>query len=421
MFIPPSCSLDLPASPRAAAALPATFRAPGVSVRSLPRTAVRALSSALVALLSLAAGAQTVAAAPTRVLFVGDSITQGGQGYASYRYALYFDLLVAGYDVDFVGPRDAPHNNVSPQSGLYPNYDTTFDRDHAGYWGWRTDQVEALIQGIAFDAQPEVVVIHLGTNDVGQQGAAGVSNADANLRDIIGLIRLEVPTATFLVSKVVPLGAGAGGSYGANAGQVGPLNTAIEGVVADLDAPQSPVLLVDPNLGFDLATQMQGDQIHPNEFGEQFIADAFRIALEAVLPAGNPAPSVALTAPADGAVVIAPATFELAAAASDVNGSVVEVRFFADGAPIGADALAPYGVTWTPSPGSYQLTAVAEDDGGATRTSAPVAVTVLPPGSAVPVAVVNPSFEEPALGDGVVRNNSGIDGWTFTGTSATFR
>ncbi|MEO1085869.1 MAG: Ig-like domain-containing protein, partial [Acidobacteriota bacterium] len=194
-----------------------------------------------------------------------------------------------------------------------------------------------------------------------------------------------------------------------------------EGVVADLDTPQSPVHLVDPNLGFDLATMMQGDQIHPNVFGEQYIADAFRIALESILPAGNPAPSVALTAPADGAVAIAPATFELAASASDVNGSVVEVRFFADGALLGADALEPYGLTWTPAPGSYLLTAVAEDDGGATRTSAPVAVTVLPTGSAVPVAVVNPSFELPTLGDGAVRNNSGIDGWTFTGTSATFR
>ncbi|MEO1087168.1 MAG: G-D-S-L family lipolytic protein, partial [Acidobacteriota bacterium] len=95
----------------------------------------RVLSWTLVVLLSWVAGAQAVAAAPTRILFVGDSITQGGQGYASYRYPLYFDLLVAGYDVDFVGPRDAAHNNVPPQPALYPDYDTTFDRDHAGYWG----------------------------------------------------------------------------------------------------------------------------------------------------------------------------------------------------------------------------------------------------------------------------------------------
>ncbi|MCP5043475.1 MAG: hypothetical protein GY944_20805, partial [bacterium] len=180
------------------------------------------------------------ASAQTRIMPVGDSITQGGQGFASYRYPLYFDLVADGFAVDFVGSRDFLNGMTLPNATSYPNYLTTFDRDHEGYWGDRTDELEGVVQVAAQTFQPEVVLIHLGTNDIGQLGAAGVIAADQNLRDIITLMRTEVPNATFLLARVIPIGPGSG--YGTNAAQVTPLNAAIDSVVAAMDTPQSPVL-----------------------------------------------------------------------------------------------------------------------------------------------------------------------------------
>jgi hypothetical protein len=56
---------------------------------------------------------------------------------------------------------------------------------------------------------------------------------------------------------------------------------------------------------------------------------------------------------------------------------VTQVQFFANGAPVGSDATAPYGITWSNvAAGSYSLTVRSTDDDGATTTSAPVAIAV---------------------------------------------
>jgi Big-like domain-containing protein len=88
-------------------------------------------------------------------------------------------------------------------------------------------------------------------------------------------------------------------------------------------------------------------------------------------------PAVALTSPASGAVLAGTTT--VTASASD-NVGVAGVRFFVDGAPIGAeDTTAPYSIDWdttTAASGSRTLTAVARDAAGNTMTSAPVVVIV---------------------------------------------
>ena len=92
--------------------------------------------------------------------------------------------------------------------------------------------------------------------------------------------------------------------------------------------------------------------------------------------AGNQAPNVSLTSPANNATFIAPATITLDATATD-DGAIANVEFFANGAPIGSDATSPYSFTWTNVPaGSFTLTARATDNLGLTRTSSPVQVSV---------------------------------------------
>ena len=94
---------------------------------------------------------------------------------------------------------------------------------------------------------------------------------------------------------------------------------------------------------------------------------------------GDIAPTASLTKPLAGAIFTAPASIVLEASASDADGSITKVDFFANGAFVGTDSTAPYAVTWPGvQAGAYDLTAVATDNRAFTTTSAPVRVTVEP-------------------------------------------
>ncbi|NBV23716.1 MAG: hypothetical protein EBS05_17570, partial [Proteobacteria bacterium] len=100
----------------------------------------------------------------------------------------------------------------------------------------------------------------------------------------------------------------------------------------------------------------------------------------AVLTA-NPPPSVTLTSPANGQSFGIGTNITLSASASDPDGTVASVEFFANGVSVGTDTTTPHGLTWSPSAGLYTLTARVLDNLGAAATSAPVMVRVqsLPP------------------------------------------
>jgi len=94
-------------------------------------------------------------------------------------------------------------------------------------------------------------------------------------------------------------------------------------------------------------------------------------------PAGNQPPSVSLTAPASGATFTAPASITLTATASDTDGTIVQVDFYNGSKLIASDSTSPYSVPWSNVvAGSYSLTAVARDSGGATTVSSTRDITV---------------------------------------------
>jgi len=110
-----------------------------------------------------------------------------------------------------------------------------------------------------------------------------------------------------------------------------------------------------------------------------------------VATGANTPPIVTLTSPTAGATFTAPATITINAAASDSDGTIERVDFFADGAPIGSATTSPYAFTWSNVPtGTYTLTAVATDDRGGTETSAPVPVTVSAPNLPPSVSIASP-------------------------------
>ena len=103
------------------------------------------------------------------------------------------------------------------------------------------------------------------------------------------------------------------------------------------------------------------------------VADAPQLAITP----DNP-PTVSLTAPANNAVIPAPANISLTATAADSDGTVGKVQYFSGATLIATGGAAPaYAATWANVPaGAYSITAVATDNLGASTTSAPVSVIV---------------------------------------------
>ncbi len=105
---------------------------------------------------------------------------------------------------------------------------------------------------------------------------------------------------------------------------------------------------------------------------------------------GNAAPVASLTSPAGGAVFTAPATILISASSADNDGTVTGVDFYAGSTLLGTDTSSPYSFTWSNAPaGTYLMTAVATDNGGAAGSSPIIAVTVKPAGSLTTVSFRN--------------------------------
>ena len=117
--------------------------------------------------------------------------------------------------------------------------------------------------------------------------------------------------------------------------------------------------------------------------------------------AANKPPTVALTAPANGATFTAPATINLSATASDADGQVTKVEFYNGTTLVGSVTTGPYACTWSSVPaGTFTLTAVAYDNAGGQTTSASTTVTVnpvLPPPPLAGVVIFQKSVDHDTL------------------------
>jgi acyl-CoA thioesterase I len=223
----------------------------------------------IVALLSLAlicAHALPLrAASPLRLMPLGDSITEATDGRASYRYWLWHLLRQGGYPVEFVGS----------QVGVYqgtPKY-PDFDPHHEGHWGWRADAVLARLEQWARTAQPDVVLCHLGTNDL--LHGESVPSTVAEVGQIVEALRRANPRVTILLAQLIP----------AHSGQdtLQAFNRALPALATEKTSSASPVLVVDQWSGFDIHRDTY-DGLHPNEAGEKKMAQQWYNTLRKLWP-----------------------------------------------------------------------------------------------------------------------------------------
>ncbi|MEU6239440.1 GDSL-type esterase/lipase family protein, partial [Kitasatospora sp. NPDC047058] len=204
--------------------------------------------------------------APVKVMPLGDSITDGSNSStgAGYRAPLW-DLTArqSPYAVDLVG---------TATSGAVA------DPDHEGHSGYRIAQVRADIDRWLSAADPDVVLLHLGINDLKWDRDADPVAAARRLSDLVDRIFADKPDVTVIVQGLLTatpgleqktaqfndtLGALQGTAHartGRHFRYVGP---------ADLDA----------------ATDLP-DGLHPNANGYRKMAEVFHRALDQAVADG---------------------------------------------------------------------------------------------------------------------------------------
>jgi lysophospholipase L1-like esterase len=197
---------------------------------------------------------------------LGDSITDGSSfdspdGSGGYRGRLYSLLTTAGYNVDYIGSQTV-------NSTLIP------DQNHEGHGGWRIDQLDSNMAGwLANMADPDVVLMHIGTNDFGSN--TDINNAINRLDGLILKIATLRPYCHIIVTNLMERGE--------------PHNTNIQNlfnpfVQTRVDAHAAAgrrVTFLDMRAAVPLGDMP--DNLHPNQTGYDKMADAWLPAIQAVI------------------------------------------------------------------------------------------------------------------------------------------
>ena len=106
-------------------------------------------------------------------------------------------------------------------------------------------------------------------------------------------------------------------------------------------------------------------------------AVATSASVSVIVAAPNSPPSVTIATPLPGTQYVAPASVNLAATASDADGTVAKVDFYADTTLVGSAQTPPYAFVWANvAAGTYSLIAKATDNAGLVASSPPVSIGV---------------------------------------------
>ncbi|MFE6526168.1 GDSL-type esterase/lipase family protein [Streptomyces sp. NPDC057794] len=245
---------------------PRTHRPP----RLIPLLALLALLLLPLGLIPAPPASAAPAAEPVRVMPLGDSIT-GSPG--CWRAVLWNRLVSSGRTgIDFVG-------TLPPQA-----CGQAHDGDNEGHGGELATQAadRNLLPGRLAATDPDIVVMHYGTNDV--WSGIAPDRILAAYTKLVGQMRASNPDMRILVAQLIPMNPG---SCAACAQRVVDLNARIPAWARATGTDRSPVTVVDQWTGFSTAGDTY-DGVHPNASGDAKIAARWFPALAAALDAGVP-------------------------------------------------------------------------------------------------------------------------------------
>lgn len=255
--------------------MPATrrrrHRLPGVLATIVTITAV---VLALITIRPALAGNDLKAQAdPVRIMALGDSIT-GSPG--CWRALLWQKLQAAGVtNTDFVG-------TLPPQGCGF-----TYDGENEGHGGYLATNIanQSLLPGWLAATDPDVVLMHLGTNDVWSNIAP--ATILAAFSTLVDQMRAGNPGMRILVAQIIPVDPP---SCTECAARTVAFNAAIPAWAASKSTAASPITVVDQWTGFVPATDT-GDGVHPNAAGDAKIANRWYAPLVAAINGTTPTPT----------------------------------------------------------------------------------------------------------------------------------
>jgi sialidase-1 len=278
----------------------------------------------------------TVARRYGRLVFIGDSITQGGNGdHPSYRYRVFQRLAEQGVPVDpllgyqfagsVTGPQTTPLLTTPDVNGQ------VFENVHDGHYGWRASWVSARVrlpanrrsnnrgegtlrnwtgqaQPQTYDISgpdatvaypdpaasgtgntgatyvPDTAVMMIGINDLGDDPQSA-TQVVADLGTIVDQLRGANPAVRIFISQLL------------HTDQTQAMRDAVDAVNSQLPAlaaaknaasATSPVWIIAANEGFQPAS-MTYDAVHPNAVGEHHVGDRIAAALGVIESPAAPA------------------------------------------------------------------------------------------------------------------------------------
>ncbi|MDI5970879.1 FG-GAP-like repeat-containing protein [Streptomyces sp. SL13] len=232
----------------------------------LPRraafTVLTAVAAVVLALLAPGVAAAQTAVPQLRVMPLGDSITWGVGSATTSSYRAPLAGLVAQqsqYTVQYVG---------SQSSG------TLADQANEGHSGYVISQIRDGIDGWMSAARPDVVILHIGINDLSR--GVDVANAPARLADLVNRIYTDRPGTSVIMLGLIPTTPNLGS-------QVATYNAAAQQLQGTEQGAGQKFLYVDPPA---LTSAEFSDTLHPDDAGYARMAQAIYPALNQVFSSG---------------------------------------------------------------------------------------------------------------------------------------
>jgi lysophospholipase L1-like esterase len=198
-----------------------------------------------------------------KILPLGDSITLGAQSSdgGGYRSQLFKLIVAANQKVTFTGSLTSGPTQVSGQP---------FPRMHEGHSGWTISQLSPLIPSPALDDKPNVVLLHIGTNDIGYRDPALMA---MRLEALIEKLVQNAPDALIVVAQITT-------AHSDNDIRDA-YNAKIPGIVQSHAAKGQHVISVDVNK-IPMAG-LSADGVHPNDQGYAYMAGVWYAAIKDLL------------------------------------------------------------------------------------------------------------------------------------------
>lgn len=242
--------------------------------------------------------APVTAHAQTRLMVVGDSISQGSAGDYTWRFQLGRHLERAGANVDFVGDRTWLFDATASNERSMAYADWSVDADHHALWGRPVNAEKQTIRAAVAAHQPDVITVLLGTNDFAWLGRTPAQVA-SDMETLVHEARRGRNDVDIVIGHMLTKADLWGGSRQLVA-ESQDYNARLDSLARRLDVWGARVVTAKTEEGWDPFAHTW-DGTHPNSTGEVRIAAKMADAL-ARIGVGEPYGSVPLRVqwPAEG-------------------------------------------------------------------------------------------------------------------------